>query len=819
MQHSDVHHQKSTSDAILPRILKGFNDTPLFKHIRTGALILGILILAFWIRIQGVDRLPDGQFTEPDAYLYYKQAQTIAEQGYLPARDMDRWLPLGRDNTQLLSLYAYAIAFTHKVFPWWSFYQIQLYLPVLCFTLGLGVLFLFLNRCYGVMFAFIVSVILATLPGSIERSASGFGDRDAWCWMFGVLAVISYLWKEQIAPGWRRWLATALSGFVVFLGGMSWEAFGVFVLIILSAEIWRFCSTDTEHHLKEYLLYLFMFVPWLYLISPAYHSGYGFAKHLFALTLAPPIAVFALRGTRYLLLKHIARLRPHARKLAGGLTLIGIITALCYLFFQADSLATTTFAFRENRLMRSVGELFNPTLEYWGIRYGTIFGIGSIGLVCASGTLWTRKNTLERSLNLFLSLLLLAFIIVTFGNRAETSGDTFSRLLFVLIVLTLGIAASRHTAADHKHSLFLIMLAWFLFWVSLASRGKRYDFFTGVPFAFGTAWLLWLSPKYLIQKLKDLKILNPHPRERHVTASLTILVCIGILFWGPLGGHVTRAMPAATQMRSPIPGKGHLREALAWIKSSMSQTAVLAAQWDFGTQLNVFSRVKTITDPDHYLPHWIPLYYRHVFCAQSEPEALEFLKTHEATHLMLTEHSVMGKSQEFSFIGSDLNNDRHFRFFPLQRKKIPIGAPYRLIPQPNETPLAFIELTRPAPRLLSMSIQFKDGSVVEKEIAYTRSMHAPKAVALKNGGILLFFNTENLLYNAYYVPSVGWNSLAVKLFFRGEHSTAFVPVYPVTGDAPPKTKIWEIHYPPDIQTNPKYLKTGFPEIDKDLDIQ
>ena len=795
---------------------KGFNDNPLFKQISTGALILGILCLAFWIRIQGVERLPEGQFTEPDAYLYYKQAQTIAEQGKLPARDMDRWLPLGRDNTQLLSLYAYAIAYTQKLFPWWSLYQIQLYLPVLCFTLGLGVLCLFLNRCYGLFFAAIVGLILATLPGSIERSAAGFGDRDAWCWMLGVLTVTSYLWKEQIEPGWRRYLASAVAGGIVFLGGMSWEAFGVFVLMCVTVELYKFCGTDTEQHLKEYLLYIFMFGPWLYLISPAYHSGYGFAKHLFALTLAPPIVVFALRGTRYLLLKHIARLRPHARKLAGGLTLIGIITALCYLFFQADSLTTTTFAFHENRLMRSVGELANPTLEYWGIRYGTIFGIGSIGLVFASQTLWTRKNTLERSLNLFLSLLLLAFIIVTFGNRAETSGDTFSRLLFVLIVLTLGIAALQNVTAAHKHSLFLIMLVWFLLWVSLASRGKRYDFFTGVPFAFGTAWLLWLAPKYLLQKFKDLKILNPHPKERRVTVSLTLLVFIGILFWVPLGGHVTRAVPAATQMRSPIPGKGHLREALAWIKSSMPQTAVLAAQWDFGTQLNVFSRVKTITDPDHYLPHWIPLYYRHVFCAQSEQVSLEFLKTHEATHLMLTEYDVIGKSQEFSFIGSDLNNDRHFRFYPLQEEKIPIGAPYRLIPQPNETPLAFIEMTRPAPKILSMSIHFKDGSAVEKEITYAPGMHASKAVAVKNGGILLFFNTENLFYNAYYVPSVGWNSLAVKLFLRGEHSTAFVPIYPTHVDAPAPIKVWEIHYPPNIKPNPKYLKTGFPERDEEL---
>ena len=96
-----------------------------FKRIGTGLILAGLLFLTFYIRIQGVERIPDRQFTGNDAYLYYKQAETIAEQGYLPARDMDRWLPLGRDNQQLLSLYAYVIAYTHKVFPWFSVYDIQ----------------------------------------------------------------------------------------------------------------------------------------------------------------------------------------------------------------------------------------------------------------------------------------------------------------------------------------------------------------------------------------------------------------------------------------------------------------------------------------------------------------------------------------------------------------------------------------------------------------------------------------------------------------------------------------------------------------------
>lgn len=46
--------------------------------------------LPAWIRIQDVGRLPDNQFTSNDAYLYALQAQEIAEQGILPARDMRR---------------------------------------------------------------------------------------------------------------------------------------------------------------------------------------------------------------------------------------------------------------------------------------------------------------------------------------------------------------------------------------------------------------------------------------------------------------------------------------------------------------------------------------------------------------------------------------------------------------------------------------------------------------------------------------------------------------------------------------------------------
>ena len=345
-------------------------------------LLCAILLLACWIRVQGVG--PDNQFTSNDAYLYALQAQEIAEQNVLPARDMRRWLPEGRENGQRLYLYAYGIAYIHKsigwIFPELTLYHIQIYLPTICFVLGLCVLCLFLARVFGFYFAATVILLLATLPGSIERSSVGFGDRDAWCWMFGILAVISYLWKERMELGWRRWVTTALCGATVFLGGMSWEGFGFFLIIIIALELWKFCTTDTEDRLIEYVLWVLMFVPWLYFISPAYRSGYSSNTHLAAIMLFPPLVVLISRSIRYLLLTYVEQLRHYARKLAWGLTLLSITAGIAYIVTQASTFEETAYPFHENQFIKTIGELADPDFGYWWNRHGTIFVFGSVGL-------------------------------------------------------------------------------------------------------------------------------------------------------------------------------------------------------------------------------------------------------------------------------------------------------------------------------------------------------------------------------------------------------------------------------------------------------
>ena len=796
-----------------------------FRRIGTGLILLGLLCLTFTLRIQGVERIPDGQFTENDAYLFHRQANIIAEQGSLPARDMDRWLPLGRDNTQLLSLYPYAIAALHKVFPWWSLYEIQLYLPVLCFTLALGILFLFLAQCYGVMFASIVGVLLATLPGSISRSAAGFGDRDAWCYLIGVIVVSSYLWKEQMPPGRRRWIATALAGFTVFLGGMSWEGFGVFVLMIVAIELYKFCTTDTEQHLKEYYLWLVMFVPWLYLISPAYRSGYGNATHVAALMLLPPLTVSALRVLRDRLLHYYPPLRTHGRKLAWGLTTLGLLTGVVYILVQAGTFAETAYPFHESRLLKDVTERADPHFKYWQIRYGAIFVLGSIGLIVAPLHLW-KWNGLPAALSLTL------FTATTFFREplsdviGENLCDTLFIASFVLTVLTLGFIVLRSVGTPKNVLVPLAMLAWFIIWVSLSRGAKRSDLFIGIPLAYGTAWLLYLSPTHLIQWLKDTKIVYPHLQEKRATTLFAILVLILILFWTPVGGHATRSIYYAARLKKPTPGEGSETKAIHWMKDTLPENAVVAANWGSGNRIHVFGDVQTITDPDHYLPHWIHLYYRHVFCAQSEREALEFLKTHGATHLMLSENGILSNSGSYSFIGSDEHSDREFRLYPLEKMEPSIDSPFRLFTNWNSTtqPFYVLDIVRTDLERLKVSSTFENSPHLSFEIHVSHHHDTQTSLDFGIFGTILYFKHNAAEHNfrfqkAYSVPVPGWNSLAVKLYFRGEHSDAFVLAYPVQSDTPPKIKIWEIHYPPNIHPDVKYLKTGFPEIDDHLQIQ
>ena len=186
------------------------------------------------------------------------------------------------------------------------------------------------------------------------------------------------------------------------------------------------------------------------------------------------------------------------------------------------------------------------------------------------------------------------------------------------------------------------MLFWSVFWFSLARDAKRYDFFIGVGLAYFTAVLIHEVATGLLNALKNptytTAVVHQFLKRYAITpASVSVVVFVCVCLWGPMaGGHVFRSVASARQSRQAVPGVGGLADAYAWMKQHLPESSVVAAEWSYGTQLNVLAGVRTIVGPDHYLPYWIELYHQHVERAKNEHEVLTFLFSHEVTHLLVT---------------------------------------------------------------------------------------------------------------------------------------------------------------------------------------
>ncbi|MXV83953.1 hypothetical protein F4X88_15110 [Candidatus Poribacteria bacterium] len=792
-----------------------FSISTLLKSI----LLSAILIVAFWIRIQSTTAIPEGHFTGVDAYTYYFQAQQISELGKLPERDMHRWMPLGRDNGQALNLYGYVLAYAYKavglVFPSVTLYHVALYMPPVCFCIGLGVLYIFLYYTYGTLFSSVVGVLLATLPGAINRSTAGFSDRDAWCLMLGLLAVVTYLVSLQIETSRKRLIWTLTSGLIVFLGGLSWEGFGVFLSVILIVELYRFLSSETEEGLGHCALWVCCFVPTLYLSSPAYRNGYGFAKHLFVFVLVTPMMLLGIRALRHLLLSKVEKLQPHARTLALSLALASVVLATGYVLIQRNTFAETTVPLSQNALMQNVGELRDTNSYYWIIRYGYIFVLSIIGVMISALHQWKNHGV----------VLVIPFTLFTFTTFFREYPDALwgaenNNILFFVAAaataMTLMFMVWRFNFHPKNEFAFVAAISWFLIWISLSRDAERYSSFTSLALAFFTAELIQFC---------SIKLSNAF--RRYLPWSVikvgTAVIFLAIFMWIPFPyGYAQNILPA-THARRSNPIHRTVAETFQWMKAELPNTAVIAGDWIHGGQLNVLGGVKTITDQDHFIQHWIHLYYRYLFCGQSEKEALEFLKSHEATHLMLTEVDVVSDSPVYSVIGSRSEQDPSFEIIELREtlseqehlflsfeKERSFFNHIQINMHPeNNMPISAIAIRQNGTTTNLPYVAFKNKKRTASE----------NQESSETGGILLYFDEQQKFQKCYYVPPIAWDNFAIRLFLRGIPSDAFLPVHTNAKMGATAVKVWEIHYPPDIKPNPKYLKTGVSEIDAQLQLQ
>ena len=252
----------------------------------------------------------------------------------------------------------------------------------------------------------------------------------------------------------------------------------------------------------------------------------------------------------------------------------------------------------------------------------------------------------------------------------------------------------------------------------------------------------------------------------HVGVCLFLLIaCV----WWPGGGHIGRTFEAAKEMRSATPGETELAESFFWMREHLNpETAVVAASWDHGHFLRALAGVSTLIDPDHYRPQRISDYCRFVFCGQSDAEALQWLRRHAATHLLLTTDEIRNLAGLYSRLGS-LKDDRHFEVIRLEET-----APFELRLSDGSAPFTSIDLSEmPSAGVVC----FADG---RRETIDTRVFFGGESSTFSGtsdlGGILVWLDEQGGFEIGEYFPTVGWNAFAVKRVFRQVASEAFDPI-------------------------------------------
>ena len=334
---------------------------------------------------------------------------------------------------------------------------------------------------------------------------------------------------------------------------------------------------------------------------------------------------------------------------------------------------------------------------------------------------------------------------------------------------------------------------------------------------------------------------------------VTVIVFLLLLMGGTapfpwLGGYAALSYAKASEVRPTI--NPSTSRALGWFKRNTPQSSVIAAWWDYGSFINLLSKRATITDEEQ-LSYWVHLMAREALFAETDLQALRFLKAHGATHLLITERELRN-FEGISRLASAQELDRYSFLVqcPTTREIIQSrqgGTIFAYAPETinkfmNE-PLAITGETYPAGAwklnkvylklegpngntdellgiLIEVQIEDKTIRLKPEEFYYKGITYQQAGEGMLPCTLLISAHTDNPLdWEIFCLSPRVRNTLMIRLYLLNQASDYFHPIYPTEIENKQvdleisdfSARIWEIHYPDNLSIDPKYLETDFPD--------
>ncbi|HLD15045.1 MAG TPA: STT3 domain-containing protein [Candidatus Nanoarchaeia archaeon] len=649
-------------------------------------LVFFILAIIIWygfnIRTQNIGTLKDsttGKYitAELDSTLFLRYAQYIAEHGTLFKVDQMRFYPIGADLTGIGVFTSYFVAylwkFLHVFNPSLTVEYVDIIYPLIAMITLSIFMFLLMRKLFDWKTGLLSVLFINILPTFIFRSTAGSTDHDILAVMLMIMAFYFYFISTKTDNLLKSIILAAFAG-IITVAAMETAGNANFILFIFGAfNIVKILFDKFKK--QDYYTYLAWILP--FIIYWQFLTDYGIRPFLSA---APSLTAFAALAlaTIYMILfefKVVKLSEKISNSLPKGIialiVTVLISTVILYFILGSKFFIDMFFevyhhlfeAYGQSRWSLTVAENRKPFVVDWmsemGKLYVYFFIFGSIALFYNT----VKKLKASWKLTIIYALFIFGYVFSRYSPNTKLNGETgiahflfYGSILLFFGTLSYGYLRTfyknRELFKDIENNLnidYSFVFIWFFIKIIAATSAIRLMF----EFSLVTAPLAAFFVVFAFDYFKALnnKIL------RYALIFLLVFLLISPFSFSK-GIVLVQADSSYQQAKSIYPWYNQQwQQAGKWARENTPKDAVFAHWWDYGYWVQSGFERATVTDGGNFFIYWNYLSGRHLLTAQDSNEALEFMKAHNATYLLMVADEI-GKYGAYSSIGSDENYDR-----------------------------------------------------------------------------------------------------------------------------------------------------------------
>jgi asparagine N-glycosylation enzyme membrane subunit Stt3 len=651
-------------------------------------LLLVLLGLAWQIRTANLPGLKDittGEYTlgpDLDPWVFYRYAKSIVETGSLPKIDTMRYAPLGYDTSKETQLLPYMMAYFHKIIGSNSVIYSAALFPAFMFLLTVIAFFLlvgkiFDNHKYRWYIAALASIFLMIFPSFLPRTVAGIPEKESAAFFFMFLAFYFFIWAFKEEKEKKSYILASLAGLSTVLMGLIWG--GVIYVYTTIGIFGFFLWILGRRGRKEVVSYGIWAIIGLILLPILYPSRISLTATITSTSGGLCIGALMLIGIDYFLTTETAKKisfiedlkRKYPKKIISLVFFIIIAIVFSSLFFGikfipnfiGDITQSLTQPI-EDRFSLTVAENRQPYFNEWGNDFGprlSRFSVSFWLFIIGSILLFYKTITLNKKDKIYLTcayaFFLFALIFSRYAGDSILNGvNTTSKLLYFAGVAVFGLYffyLSYNYEKNHEEIMLREFNISYLFLFAL--------FFVAIVGARSAIRLVMVlvPPASILIAFMPFEIFNKYnesgKEQKNIWIGILIFVSFLILFTGYKFYQTTYA---TAQSYVPTVYNQQWQKAMSWVRNNTEKDAVFSHWWDYGYWIQSIGNRPTMLDGGNFIVYWNHLFGYHVLTGYDNTKALQLLKTHNVSYLLIDSTDI-GKYPAYSSIGSDENYNKY----------------------------------------------------------------------------------------------------------------------------------------------------------------